>query len=197
MPTRYFEDFAADQTFEAGSVSVTEAEIIAFARQYDPQAFHVDPAVAHASIYGGLIASGWHTVALSMRLLVDAIFADTAGMGSPGVDELRWLRPIRPGDTLSVRLKILEARASESRPDRGIIRFRVETRNQDGDLAMHMTGAGFIARRPESPPPQAGEGESAGHDRFSSSLVCRQTHGLDRVTGARCHPSRCVRTATS
>jgi acyl dehydratase len=147
MPTRYFEDFAADQVFEAGSVTVTEDEIITFARQYDPQAMHVDPVRARETIYGGLIASGWHTAALSMRLLVDGIFGATVGMGSPGVDELRWLRPVRPGDTLSVRLTILEARASESRPDRGIIRFRVEARNQGGELVMQMTGAAFIARR--------------------------------------------------
>jgi acyl dehydratase len=145
---RYFEDFAVGQTFEAGRVTVGEAEIIAFARQYDPQPFHIDPDAARASIYDGLIASGWHTAALSMRLLVDAIFADTAGMGSPGVDELRWLRPVRPGDTLGVRLTILEARGSSSKPDRGIIRFRVETQNQAGELVMRMTGAGFIARRP-------------------------------------------------
>jgi acyl dehydratase len=145
---RYFEDFAVGQTFEAGRVTVGEAEIIAFARQYDPQPFHIDPDAARASIYDGLIASGWHTAALSMRLLVDAIFADTAGMGSPGVDELRWLRPVRPGDTLGVRLTILEARGSSTKPDRGIIRFRVETQNQAGELVMRMTGAGFIARRP-------------------------------------------------
>jgi acyl dehydratase len=148
MPTRYFEDFAADQAFEAGSVTVTEDEIISFARQYDPQPMHVDPVAARETIYGGLIASGWHTAALSMRLLVDGVFGATAGMGSPGVDELRWLRPVRPGDTLSVRLTILEARASGSRPDRGIIRFRVEAHNQHDDLVMQMTGAGFIARRP-------------------------------------------------
>ena len=145
---RYFEDFAAGQTFEAGSVTVSADEIIAFARQYDPQAFHVDPNAARASIYGGLIASGWHTASLSMRLLVDHIFGETANMGSPGVDELRWLRPVRPGDTLSVGLTIREARGSSSRPDRGIIRFRVEVQNQAAELVMHMTGAGFITRRP-------------------------------------------------
>jgi acyl dehydratase len=145
---RYFEDFAPGQTYDAGSVTVTEDDIIGFARQYDPQPFHVDPAAARASIYGGLIASGWHTTALAMRLLVDSIFKDTAGMGSPGVDEIRWVRPVRPNDTLSVSLTILETRGSESRPDRGIIRFRVEAHNQAAERAMHMTGAGFIARRP-------------------------------------------------
>jgi acyl dehydratase len=145
---RYFEDFAAGQMFDAGSVTVTEDEIVSFARHYDPQPFHVDPDAARASIYGGLIASGWHTAALSMRQIVDAVFGKTAGMGSPGVDELRWLRPVRPSDTLSVRLTILDARASGSKPDRGIIRFRVEVENQAAELVMHMTGAGFIARRP-------------------------------------------------
>ena len=145
---RYFEDFAAGQTFDAGSVTVTEDEIISFGRQYDPQAFHVDPAAAQVSIYGGLIASGWHTTALSMRLLVDGVFGQTAGMGSPGVDEIRWPRPVRPGDTLRVKLTILEARASGSRPDRGIIRFRVEAQNQASETVLDMAGAGFIARRP-------------------------------------------------
>ena len=142
-----FSEFHEGQVIEAGPYLVTEAELLQFATAYDPQWFHTDAARAAEGAFGGLIASGWHTAALSMRLLVDAIFAYTAAMGSPGVDELRWVRPVRPGDTLSVRLTILEARMSESRPDRGIIRFRVETRNQDGELAMHMTGAGFIARR--------------------------------------------------
>jgi acyl dehydratase len=145
---RHFEDFAPGQVFEAGSVTLSEDEIIAFGRQYDPQAFHVDPAAASTSIYGGLIASGWHTTALSMRLIVDAVFGQTASMGSPGVDEIRWPRPVRPGDTLSVSVTILEARASASKPDRGIIRFRVEARNQAVETVLSMTGAGFIARRP-------------------------------------------------
>jgi len=148
MLTRYFEDFPAGQRFEAGCVSVSEAEILAFARQYDPQSFHVDPEAARSSIYGGLIASGWHTVALAMRLLVDNVFGHTGGMGSPGVDEVRWTRPVRPGDTLAVSMTVLEARVSRSKPDRGVMRFRVDVENQAGEAVMSMTGASIMARRP-------------------------------------------------
>ncbi len=148
MPRRYLEDFVPGAVFEAGSVPIAEHEIVEFARRYDPQPFHVDPEAARASIYGGLIASGWQTVAVTMRLLVDNVFGESAGMGSPGVDELRWLRPVRPGDTLAPRVTVLESRPSQSKPDRGILRFRVEVHNQDGELAMSMVGAAFIARRP-------------------------------------------------
>jgi acyl dehydratase len=127
---------------------VSEDEIIAFAREYDPQLFHVDPEAARASIYGGLIASSWHTVALCMRLLVDNVFGHSGGMGSPGVDEIRWTRPVRPGDTLTVSMTVLEARTSQSRPDRGVLRFRVDVQNQDGEPTMQMVGAGFLALRP-------------------------------------------------
>lgn len=148
MPTRFFEDFPPGATFDAGSVAVTESEVVAFARRYDPQPFHVDAEAAKASPYGGLIASGWHTAAMCMRLMVDHIFGDAAGLGSPGVDELRWLRPVRPGDTLRVRLTVLEARPSRSKPDRGLIRFRTEAENQDGEIVMSVVGLGLIGRRP-------------------------------------------------
>jgi acyl dehydratase len=148
MPTRYLEDFHPGMVAEAGSVQVTEAEILEFATRYDPQPFHVDAEAARRSIYGGLIASGWHTVALTMRLLVDNVFQGSASMGSPGVDNLRWLLPVRPGDTLSPRVTVLETRASRSKPDRGVLRFRVEVANQDGELAMTMEGAAFVGRRP-------------------------------------------------
>jgi acyl dehydratase len=148
VPTRYLEDFPPGAVYEAGTVTVSEAEIVEFARRYDPQAFHVDPAAARASIYGGLIASGWHTVALTMRLLVDHVLGDSSGLGSPGVDEVRWLLPVRPGDTLAVRLTVLEARPSRSKPDRGLMRFRVEVENQDGALALSMVGLWLAARRP-------------------------------------------------
>lgn len=147
MPTRYFEDFPPGATFDAGTTTVSADEIVAFARRYDPQPFHVDRAAAEASPYGGLIASGWHTAALCMRQLVDHIFGDAAGLGSPGVDELRWLRPVRPGDTLHVRLRVLEARPSRSKPDRGLVRFRVEATNQEGEVAMSLIGMGLIGRR--------------------------------------------------
>lgn len=148
MPRRYLEDFVPGTVYQAGSVRITEAEIVEFATRYDPQPFHVDAAAARASIYGGLIASGWQTVAVTMRLLVDHVFGESAGMGSPGVDELRWLLPVRAGDTLSPRVTVLETRPSRSKPDRGVLRFRVEVENQAGELAMSMVGAAFIGRRP-------------------------------------------------
>ena len=148
MLTRYFEDLPPGQTFDAGTVSVGEDDIIAFARRYDPQLFHVDPVAARSTIYGGLIASGWQTVALSMRLMIDHVFGHSSGMGSPGVDQVRWTRPVRPGDTLSVSVTVLEARPSRSKPDRGVLRFRVDVQNQDAEPVMDLTGTSFMARRP-------------------------------------------------
>src|SRR4051812_8941244 len=136
MLSRYFEDFQQGERYDAGSVSVSEDEILTFARQFDPQSFHVDPNAARTLIYGGLIASGWHTVALCMRQLVDNVFGHTSGMGSPGVEEIRWTRPVRPGDTLSVSMTVLEARVSRSKPDRGLMRFRVDAENQAGEPAL-------------------------------------------------------------
>lgn len=147
-PIRYFEAYTAGAVFEAGTVTISEADITTFARLYDPQAFHTDSEAARSSPYGGLIASGWHTVALTMRQLIDHVFGETTGLGSPGVDELRWIVPVRPGDTLTVRLTVLEARPSRSKPDRGLIRFQVEATNQDGILAMSLVGLGFILRQP-------------------------------------------------
>ena len=144
----YLEDFEPGTVQAAGSVQLSEAEILEFALRYDPQPFHVDPEAARASIYGGLIASGWHTIAVTMRLLVDNVFGQAANMGSPGVDEIRWHRPVRPGDTLTPRVTVLETRVSRSKPDRGVLRFRVDVDNQDGELAMSMVGAAFIGRRP-------------------------------------------------
>ena len=146
----YLEDFETGTVKAAGSVTLSEAEILEFATRYDPQPFHVDPEAAGASIYGGLIASGWQTIAVTMRLLVDNVFNDAASMGSPGVDEIRWHRPVRPGDTLFPRVTVLETRVSRSRPERGVLRFRVDVDNQDGELAMHMVGAAFVGCRPSS-----------------------------------------------
>lgn len=145
---RYFEAFVPGTVFDGGSFTISEAEIMEFARQYDPQLFHTDPEAAKSSTFGGLIASGWQTVALTMRQLIDNVFGETAGLGSPGVDELRWLLPVRPGDTLSIRMSVLEARPSRSKPDRGLMRFRVEAENQDGALAMTLVGLAFILREP-------------------------------------------------
>jgi acyl dehydratase len=144
---RYFEDFAAGQVVELGSHAVTEEEILDFARQFDPQPFHVDPAAARESVFGGLIASGWHTGAMWMRLYVDSMLGNTSAQGSPGIEELRWLAPVRPGDTLSGRLTVLEATPSDRRPDRGTVRIRGEMLNQDGVVVMSMVSRGHFGRR--------------------------------------------------
>jgi len=122
--------------------------MIAFAREFDPQPFHTDEKAAEASVWGGLIASGWLTGSTLMRLLYDGFLKDAASLGSPGIDELRWLKPVRPGDTLTARLTVIEATASRSRPDRGIVRTRMELMNQDGEVVMTVTGVNFISRRP-------------------------------------------------
>jgi acyl dehydratase len=145
---QYFEDFLEGATLELGTISLTEDEIIEFAQKYDPQPMHTDISAASASIYGGLIASGWHTVARYMRLVVDNVLAGTESLGSPGVDQLRWLKPVRPGDTLRARFLILETRASNSRPDRGIVRSRGELVNQDDDVVMTIEAVNFFGRRP-------------------------------------------------
>ena len=147
MPDLSFEDFEPGQVYELGSKVVTEDEIVAFARQFDPQPFHLDPEAAKDSVFGGLIASGWHTGAMWMRLYVDSLLGDASGQGSSGIEELRWLAPVRPGDTLSGRLTVLEASSSESHPDRGTIRIRGEMVNQDGVTVMTMVSRGRFARR--------------------------------------------------
>ncbi|MFO7631035.1 MAG: MaoC family dehydratase [Caldilinea sp.] len=148
MPTieYYFESMRPGAVLELGSRTVTEAEILAFAREFDPQPFHLDPDRAAQSIFGGIIASGWHTCALTMRLMVDSFLSRTASLGSPGVEQIRWLRPVRPGDTISARIVVLEARASQSKPDRGSVRMRTEVTNQDGELIMTMESTGLIGR---------------------------------------------------
>ena len=147
MPDRYFEDFEPGQVYELGSKVVTEDEIVAFARQFDPQPFHLDPEAAKDSVFGGLIASGWHTGAMWMRLYVDSLLGSGSGQGSSGIEELRWLAPVRPGDTLSGRLTVLEVTASESHPDRVSVRIRGEMVNQDGVTVMSMISRGRFARR--------------------------------------------------
>ena len=143
----YLDDFEPGQTVELGSRSVTKDEIIAFAEQFDPQPFHIDESAAAETIYGGLIASGWHTVCLFMRLLVDGLLSDAASMGSPGVDEVRWLKPVRPGDVLTARGVIHEVIPSRSKPDRGVLRTTYEMYNQDGEQVLSMKGVGMFARR--------------------------------------------------
>ena len=145
---RYFEDFQVGERIELGSRTVTEEEIIAFARQYDPQPFHISPEQAKHSFFGGLIASGWHTVSLLMRLMVDAMINDTISFGSPGVDEVRWLKPVRPDDTLQACLTILEMVPSKSRAERGILKSRSEVFNQFGELVLTLKGVHFFGRLP-------------------------------------------------
>ena len=144
---RYFEDYEADCTYDCGQRLVLESEIIEFAQRYDPQPFHVDPVEAVRSIYGGLIASGWHTGALTMRLLVENYVSTVASLGSPGIETLRWPAPVRPGDTLTVTVEVLEARVSRSKPDRGIVRSEVRTSNQKGVQVMGLVSANFFLRR--------------------------------------------------
>ena len=114
-----FDTLAPGDVLDLGSRQVTAAEIVAFARDFDPQPFHLDPAAAEASIFGGIVASGWHTCALTMRLLVDGFLSHTHSMGSPGVEQIRWLHPVRPDDTLTARIRVLEKQPSQSRPERG------------------------------------------------------------------------------
>ena len=143
----WFEDYVPGAVHDLGSVMVDEQEIIAFARQFDPQPFHLDKEWAEKSAFGGLIASGWHTACMAMRLIVDHYLSEVSSEGSPGIDELRWLRPVRPGDQLSVRATILDARLSRSRPERGIVRSQIETLNQSDEVVMHLTSTIFIRRR--------------------------------------------------
>jgi acyl dehydratase len=145
---RYFEDYALGTTYECGSVSLDEASIISFAKEFDPQPFHVDPVAAAAGPFGGLIASGWHTAGVVMRLLVDNYLSVEASLGAPGLDELRWPYPVRPGDTLTVRATVIESRKSLSKPDRGIVRTLVEAVSQDGRTVMRCTPVNFLLVRP-------------------------------------------------
>jgi acyl dehydratase len=145
---RYFEDFKPGDVIELGSRTISKERILAFAREFDPQPFHTDEEAAKRSIYGGLLASGWHTGSLLMRILYDGLLKDTASLGSPGIDELRWLKPVRPDDTLAARMTILEAIPSRSKPDRGLIRSLMEMRNQNGEVVLTIRGLSLLGRRP-------------------------------------------------
>ncbi len=148
MSKIYFDDFEVGQTIELGSCTVTKEEIIEFALKFDPQPFHVNEKEAAETIYGGLIASGWHTGSLFMRLLYDGLLSRAASMGSPGQDEMRWVRPVRPGDTLSARGVIEEKIPSRSKPDRGLVRTTYQVFNQEGLEVMKIRGLGIFAKRP-------------------------------------------------
>ena len=148
--TRYFEDFQVGDTFDLGRTSATQEEIIAFARQFDPQPFHTDPERAKESFFGGLVASGWHTISLFMRLLVDKLINETISLGSPGVDEVRWIRPVHPDEVLHGRFTILDSKVSQSKANLGIIRSRGELLNSSDQVVMSLLGTHFIGRRPNT-----------------------------------------------
>jgi len=147
-PVRYFEDFKPGDRFESERLTVTERLIVDYARLYDPQPFHTDPEAAKASIYGGLIASGGQTIALSFKLFLETGVLSACSLGSPGLDEVRWKAPIRPGDTLRVVAEVLETRPSASKPDRGIVRILYTTLNQRGEAVTSLIGNQLCRRRP-------------------------------------------------
>ncbi|SDD27584.1 MaoC family dehydratase [Natrinema hispanicum] len=144
---RYYEDIEIGDTEEFGEYHVTKDEILSFAEQYDPQPFHTDEAAAEDSAFGQLVASGWHTASICMRLLVDGPIQDRASMGARGVDELRWHQPVTPGDTLSIRTEVLEKRVSESDRTRGYVDTKLEGITQDGDVVISWIGLEMVARR--------------------------------------------------
>jgi acyl dehydratase len=150
MTVRYLEDFAPGQVFDTGKHRVDKDEIFAFARQYDPQPFHVDEEAARQSPFQGLAASGWHTAAMTMRLMVDGEFKPAGGILGVGFEDLSWPRAVRPGDELHARSEVLEVRPSKSKPDRGMIRVRTTTFNQNGEPVMVFTGNLLVPRRPAS-----------------------------------------------
>jgi acyl dehydratase len=151
---RWFDDFVPGAVYEFGHAEVTEAEILDFARRFDPQPMHVDRQAAASGPFAGLIASGWHTAGLMMRLFVDHFLPGHASLASPGIDELRWTRPVRPGDALRLRVTVLEATRSRSKPDRGILRTLVEVLNQNGEIVMSLKPMNLLrCRSPLSSPP--------------------------------------------
>ena len=147
MKTYAFEDFVVDRVFELGQRTVTREEGLAFAAAFDPQPLHLDEEAATASVLGGLSISGWHTCALVMRMMCDSYLLDSTSQGSPGIDSLRWLKPVRPGDTLHARMTVQEVRDSKSRPQIGLVRSGWEVLNQHGDIVMTMEGWGMFGRR--------------------------------------------------
>jgi acyl dehydratase len=146
---RFFQDYPKGEVFEAGDYLITREEIVEFAGRFDPQPFHLDEAAGESSVFGGLVASGWMTCSVLMRLLVDHYVSPVSSMGSPGIDELRWLKPVRPGDRLRARVTVVDKRRSSSKPDRGIIHYLQEALNQDGEVVLAMRGMGMSKCRPD------------------------------------------------
>jgi acyl dehydratase len=145
---RYFEDFKAGDRFESAALTVTEALIVEYARFYDPQVFHVDPEAARATIYESLIASGLQTIGITFKLFFETGVLGACSLGSPGLDEIRWKAPVRPGDTLRVVAEVLETRASRSKPDRGIVKILYTTLNQRTEVVATLIGSQLCRRRP-------------------------------------------------
>ena len=145
--TRYFEDYEAGRVYQFGSVVVTEPEIIRFAQCFDPQDMHIDPEKARQGRFGGIIASGWHTIGLAMRLYVEHFLSSVASLASPGVDEVRWPNPVRPGDTLHIRVTTLDTVPSRSKPDRGVVRARLEAFNQNDEPVLNLIALSILGRR--------------------------------------------------
>lgn len=153
MRERHFEDFAVGQTFESGRIVVDAQQVVGFARQFDPQPFHLDPEAARRTMFGGLAASGWHTAAMTMRLLVDSDIRPAGGLIGAGCDELRWPRPVRPGDELRAASQVLDVRPLKSRPDQGLVRMRTATLNQKGEEVQVMVANLLVKRRlPDTQP---------------------------------------------
>jgi len=142
----YFDEFTPGATTESGAYEVSEEEILEFAGKYDPQFFHMDPEAAKKTHFGGLIASGWHTCAIMMRLVVLDIAGGKSGIGSPGIDQIRWLRPVRPGDKIRVKVTVADLRASRSRPERGTVSFDYQVLNQKDETVMTMKGLAMFPR---------------------------------------------------
>lgn len=161
IDNRYFEDYVEGDIHSFGSIEVEADEVIAFAKRFDPQSFHTDPEAARLTPFGGIIASGWHTAGLMMRLYVEHYLTHVASLASPGLDELRWLRPVRPGDRLSVRVTVLKTAASKSKPDRGAVTSLVEVFNQANEPVMSLKVVNIIGRRPERA--ENAPGRSAGN----------------------------------
>jgi acyl dehydratase len=148
-PRLWWEDFEAGSVREFGGHTLTREEIVRFAAEFDPQPFHLDEEIAKQSLFGALAASGWHTCSLVMRMMCDAYLLDAASLGSPGLENIRWLKPVLVGDTLSVRMEVLEARVMNSRPTVGLVRSRWEALNQRGEAVLSMEGWGMFRRRPQ------------------------------------------------
>jgi acyl dehydratase len=144
---RWFEDYVAGSIYEFGPVDVDEGEIVAFAQKFDPQIMHVDPVRAKQGAFGGLIASGWHTAGLMMRLAVDHYLSSVASIASPGVDELRWKAPVRPGDRLTLRVSVLETRPSSTKPDRGMVVSQLDGVNQRGEIVCSLRAMNLMFTR--------------------------------------------------